>query len=276
MAPLLFDTHCHLDAPEFDHDREDVWERAVDHGVVWGLVPAVEPSTWQKTLTSARTGHRHVALGVHPRYMPALTAAAIDDAMNALEATIRASGNAVVAVGECGFDGSDETLRAQSALQREVFCAHATVARSLDLPLVVHVLRAHGEAIAAMRATALPSQPGVIHSYSGNAALVPTYLAMGWHLAFGASVTRPNARRPIEALCAVPRARLLLETDAPDQTPTGVANTVRRCEPAHLAIIAERVAVLRGEALDDLATYTSKNAHTLFGLNAVYNLSVQP
>ncbi len=259
----LFDTHCHLDAPEFDADREAAWARADAAGVTGAVVPAVEPASWTKTL-DVSTGSRFAAVGVHPQYLPKLTEAALDDALAGLVAFVRAAGARVVAVGECGFDGSSDAFRAQAALQRRVFLAHAEAARALDLPLVVHVLRAHGEALAAMRAATLRREPGVIHSFSGGPELAREYLAMGWHLAMGGAVTRLSARRPVEATRAIPAERLLLETDAPDQTPTGVPEGVRRCEPAHLTIIARRVAEVRGEDVDALAARTTANARALF------------
>ncbi len=260
-----FDTHCHLDAPEFDGDREAVWARAVAAGVRAAVIPAVEPATWAKTLACS-TGDRWAALGVHPQYLDRVDDPSLDAAMASLEARVRGAGGRMVAVGECGFDASTGALRATLDRQRRVFMAHAEAARALDLPMVVHVLRAHGEALAAMRATRLRACPGVIHSYSGGADLAREYLAMGWHLAVGGAVTRPNARRPVESARAIPRERLLLETDAPDQTPTGVGDDVRRCEPAHLAVIARRVAEARGEDVDDLAGYTTANARALFGV----------
>ncbi|MFO0644876.1 MAG: TatD family hydrolase [Polyangiales bacterium] len=262
---MLFDSHCHLDAPEFDDDREAVWARALSAGVCGALVPAVEPASWEKTLATARDGARTVALGIHPHYLANLDAPSLDAAMASLADRIRSAGACVVAVGECGLDGSTDALRATLDRQRAVFAAHVEVARTLALPLVVHVYKAHGEALAAMRAVKLPANPGVIHSYSGSAELAREYLAMGWHLAMGGAVTRPNARRPVEATRAVPRERLLIETDAPDQTPTGAPEGVRRCEPAHLAIIAKKIAEVRGESRDDVGAYTRENASRLFG-----------
>jgi TatD DNase family protein len=263
---VLFDSHCHLDAPEFDDDREAVWARAEAAGVCAAIIPAVEPASWEKTLDAARPGVRAAALGIHPHYLANLDDRGLDDAMRSLEGRIRDAGSRVVAVGECGLDGSTDALRATLDRQRAVFLAHVEVARALAMPLVVHVYKAHGEALSAMRSVTLPARPGVIHSFSGSAELAREYLAMGWHLAMGGAVTRPNARRPVEATRSVPRERLLIETDAPDQTPTGVPEGVRRCEPAHLGVIARRVAAVREESVDEVAAYTRENARALFGL----------
>jgi TatD DNase family protein len=259
----LFDTHCHLDASAFDGDREAVWARAVAAGVEGAIVPAVAPATWAATLATA-TGERRAALGIHPHHLDGLGDADLDEALAGLVAAARAAGPRVVAVGECGFDGSTAVLAAQTARQRRVFFAHAEAARSLDLPLVVHVHRAHDAALAAMRAVTLRRTPGVIHSYSGGPDLARAYLAMGWHLALGGAATRPGARRPLASARVIPAERLLLETDAPDQTPAGVAPGVRRCEPMHLALVARSVAAARGESLDALAARTTANARALF------------
>ena len=85
----LFDTHCHLDAPEFDDDRDAAWARAEAADVVGAIVPAVEPASWAKTLACSRDGGRYAALGVHPQYLPRLTAAALDDALAALVTSAR-------------------------------------------------------------------------------------------------------------------------------------------------------------------------------------------
>ena len=195
-----------FDAPEFDDDRDAVWARALDAGVREAVIPAVEPATWDATLACALPRERYAALGVHPQYLSRLDDAALDAALASLEGRVREAGARVVAIGECGFDGSTDALRATLERQRRVFLAQVEVARSLGLPLVVHVLKAHGEALAAMRAVALPPQPGVVHSFSGGAELAREYLALGWHLALGGSVTRPRARRPVEAARVIPRS----------------------------------------------------------------------
>ena len=94
--------------------------------------------------------------------------------------------------------------------------------------------------------------------------LLKTYPVPGWHLALGGAVTRPGARRPRMAARAIPGDRLLLETDAPDQTPAGVPPDERRCEPGHLPLIARAVAAARGESLEALAARTTANAQELF------------
>jgi TatD DNase family protein len=262
----LFDTHCHFDDPVFDDDRDAAWQRARAAGVTSALIPAVAPDSWARTLACALPDERWCALGIHPQCLPELSGPSVDDGLASLEARVREHRASVVAIGECGFDGSIDLTLAPYERQRRVFAAHVEVACALDLPLVVHVFRAHGEALATLRTLKLPTRPGVIHSYSGGPDLAGDYLALGFHLAFGGAITRPNARKPVTAAREVPLERLLVETDAPDQTPTGVPDHVRRCEPAHVRVTARRLAHIRAMPEDALAERTAANARTLFAL----------
>jgi TatD DNase family protein len=264
---VLIDSHCHLDMPAFDLDREAAWERARAAGVEAVLIPGVEPARWDATIALARNGERFVALGIHPQVLPELDPQAVRDGLHALASRAREAG--AVAIGECGFDGGIDLARAPMERQCEVMAAHVEVARAMDLPLVVHVLRAHADALAFFRRIELPRQPGVIHSYSGSAEQVREYHALGFHISFAGSVTRPNARKPALAARAVALDRLLIETDAPDQTPTGAppsGPSGRRCEPAHLEITARRIAELRDIPFDQLCKHTRDNARRLFRL----------
>lgn len=261
-----FDAHCHLDLPAFDGDRDAVWARAVAAGVTQALIPAVRPADWPRALASHLPGARWVALGVHPYALPDLDDGALRDALDALPGAVRARRDAVVAVGECGLDGALDPSRAPLARQRGALAAHVEVARSLDLPLVLHVRNAHQDALEVLGAQPLPSRPGMVHSFSGGADLARRYLALGLSLSFGGAVTREGARRPVASLRATPRARLLLETDAPDQLPAGIERGSRRCEPADLAAVLARAASLLGQPVEDLARDTSRNARALFAV----------
>lgn len=258
---MLFDSHCHLDSTRFDPDRDDVISRARAQGVSAMVIPAVEPATWPATARCALSPERFIALGIHPQALPTLSREAVDHGLRSLQASLKAS--RAVAVGECGFDGTLDLTAVPWETQRAVFFAHADVARALDLPMVVHVLKASEPALDALRT--LGPMRGVIHSYSGSAELVEVYLKLGWHLGFGGSITRVKARRPLEALRAVARDRLLIETDAPDQIPTGSEGV--RCEPAHLTVVARRAGEALGISYDELAALTDRNARALFGLS---------
>lgn len=257
-----FDSHCHLDLPAFDPDREAVWGRANREGVLGALIPAVSPARWAETLRVARAGARWVALGIHPYALHDLDDAAVADALDALPERIRDHEGRVVAVGECGLDGTLDAALAPLDRQREVFAAQLRVAARAGLPLVLHVRGAHREALEVLGREGLPSRAGVVHSYSGGVEHLRAYLDLGLRLAFGGAITRARARRPLEALRATPGHHLLLETDAPDQPVAGVL----RGEPRDLVTVIRHAADARGEGAEALAAETMDNALALFAV----------
>jgi TatD DNase family protein len=167
-----------------------------------------------------------------------------------------------VAIGETGLDGVGER-RARLADQEVVFRAQLALARERRLPLMLHILDAHGRAFEILRGDGVPSG-GVIHSYSGSAEMARDYLALGLSLSFAGSVTHPGAKRARAAAAVVPRDRLLVETDAPDQTPAPHRPGLN--EPAYLGTIVSALAAARGEPAEEVARGTEGNARRLFGV----------
>jgi TatD DNase family protein len=276
----VIDTHCHLDVAAFDADRDEVIARAGAAGVRGMLIPAIRPRTWAAL---AALAERHAAagvrfaIGIHPQIVPELDAEELGDARAGdLEERLARESEGAIAIGECGLDGGTGA----PALQERIFRAHVRVARALGLPLVVHVLRAHDAAPRILREERAADV--VLHSYSGGAALVPVYAALGCAFSFAGPVTYPNARRPIEAARAVPTELLLAETDAPDQAPTpqrspapasldpppggaaGPARHGRRSEPGFLPSVIAGLAAARGADPAEVAALTAANAERLF------------
>jgi TatD DNase family protein len=136
-------------------------------------------------------------------------------------------------------------------------------ARLAGLPLVVHVLRAHDLAPRVLREECAHEVGGVMHSYSGGAELVPVYRDLGFLFSFAGPVTYDNARRPLEAVRAVPAELLLVETDAPDQAPG--PHRGGRCEPAHLIDVIAALAEARAEPVAEVAARTAQNARRVLG-----------
>lgn len=262
----MIDTHAHLDDEAFDNDRDACLQRAWEAGVRAVVVPAVSPERWERTLSAARLPGVYAALGVHPQALPAVSDEEIRTGLDRIAALKSASDGRVVAIGEVGFDHTIDLARASDARQAEVFAWHAEVAVALGLPLIVHVLRAHDCALATLSRVRLPSPAGVIHSYSGSAEMVKAYERLGFFVSFAGGVTRPNARRPIEAARAVSSERLLIETDAPDQCPTGAGEGVTRSEPGMLGLIASAVARARGESEERVRELSERNGRAVFGL----------
>lgn len=205
--------------------------RAAAAGVAGVLVPGMVEGQWPRLRALARAHGWRFGVGTHPQCLPESRAVPTDL-------------DGASAIGECGLDGPtpvpmDEQVR--------VLEGHLALARASSLPLILHCFRAHGVMLATLKRWA-PVR-GVVHSYSGGAALVPEYVACGLHVSFAGPITWENARKPVEALRAVPRHRLLAETDAPDQCPRPHRG---RSEPAHLVDVVAAMERLRGEPLREV------------------------
>jgi TatD DNase family protein len=262
----MIDTHCHLDRLEFDADRDAALARARAAGVTELVVPAVGPDGWDRLRSWAQaTPGVHFALGVHPQLLPELDPRDDDRRLSDLDAALARGG--AVGVGECGLDGPSAEpgagpFPAGLDRQRTVLRGHLALARKHRLPALLHCLRAHPALLPLLEAEPLP-RGGLLHSYSGSAADVARYAAAGMGFSFAGPVTYERARRPLEAARAVPRDRLFLETDAPDQTPRPHRG---RNEPAWLPLIAAAVAAALGIPPAELDALTTANARAFFAL----------
>ncbi|NTX57169.1 TatD family hydrolase [Myxococcus sp. CA039A] len=256
----MIDTHCHLDATRFDEDRTLVLERAWAAGLQGILIPGVGTHDWEPLLELSRNEPRiQVGLGIHPQLLPEMTPEEDDVALELLDALLSKGG--AVAVGECGLDGPSlpgaPLERQVSVLQR-----HLALARKHQLPVLMHCHRLHPALIELLKQEQMPEAGLLMHSYSGGVELARFYLQKGCHFSFAGPVTWAEARKPLDALRAIPLERLMAETDAPDQAPT--PHRGGRSEPAYLPHILEGMARVRGEPLDEVAQRTTENARRLF------------
>ena len=260
-AAALVDSHCHVAEPEFDADRDAVLARAAASGVSTlvcvGATGPVEANERALALAGRRAPVEIVAtVGVHPHH-----ASTADDAAFALlERLARAPG--VVAIGETGLDFHYDF--SPRAAQRAAFARTVALARAVGLPLVVHVREAHVEAAELLRAEGAAAVGGVIHCFTGGCDDARRYLDLGFHVSVAGIVTFKNADALRAAVRVVPGDRLLVETDAPYLAP--VPHRGRRNEPAHVRLVAQAVAAVRGESLAAVAEATSTNARRLFRL----------
>lgn len=250
----MIDTHVHLDDAAFI-DAAAVWEHARRAGVTNAIAVGVTPATWDKTIEVSKLPGVGLALGIHPQVIPDLTDAQIDAGLERLPDLLRGA----VAIGECGLDGPT----GQMDRQERVLLAHLRLARDLKLPVSLHVLRVHGPTLALLKAFG-PIERGVVHSYSGSAELVREYVKLGWSISFAGAITRSNARRPLDAVRAVPLEHLVAETDAPFQ-PTGAdARDRKRGDPADLPEVIRALAAARNLPFEEIALRTTENARRIF------------
>ncbi len=196
-------------------------------------------------------------VGIHPNYW---AQAGPDDWAQVEELAGRPE---VVAVGESGLDF--HYAHTPREAQAEALRLHVRLARRVGKPLIIHARKADDEVLAVLREEA-PAPGGVRHCFDRPLAAAEGYLALGYHVAVGAAVTRPGYVRFKQAVRALPAGRLLLETDCPYQSPAGRAG--ERNEPAYIVETLNAVAALRATQPEALADLTSRNAAALFGLGA--------
>jgi TatD DNase family protein len=254
---VLVDSHCHLDAAEFDGDREAVVSRARSVGVMQQMVPAVDAASWPKLreVCSLDAGLFPV-YGLHPMYLDAHRKEHLAQLREWLER------ERPLAVGECGLDYFVEGLDREA--QSHYFEAQLQLAREFDLPVIVHARRAVDPVITAIRKVG--NLRGVIHSYPGSMEQARQLWDLGFMLGLGGPVTYERANRLRKLAAEMPLEHLLLETDSPDQPDAGIRG--KRNEPARLREVLRAIAELRGEDETHVAAVTTANARRLFALPA--------
>lgn len=252
---MLVDSHCHLDAPEFDPDREAVLARARAAGVLQQVIPAIEAAGWpQLRQVCADQPGLFPAYGLHPMFLSAHR----PEHLPLLADWIRRE--QPLAVGECGLDFFVEGLDAQA--QHHYFDGQLRLARDFDLPVIVHARRAVEAVIASIKR--IGGLRGVVHSFSGSPEQARQLWELDFMLGIGGPVTYERANRLRGLVADMPLDCLLLETDAPDQPDASIRG--QRNEPARLPAICATIAGLRGVAPALIAAATTANARRLFKL----------
>ncbi|MBF0293796.1 MAG: TatD family hydrolase [Magnetococcales bacterium] len=250
----MIDTHCHLDLPVFDHDRDAVWERARRVGVRQCVIPAIRVAGFAKVAAMA-SPQFPIALGLHPWYLPDHPA----DAVSRLEGWLARC--RPVAIGEMGLD--HKVPPESHAAQQILFIDQLLLAKRHKLPLLLHVRGAHDTVCSQLRKHAFTCG-GIVHAFNGSLQQAHAYLDLGFRLGFGGVVTHDRAQRVRRVAAALPDHALVLETDAPDLPPAG--HTGERNEPAHLAMVVATLAGLRGVEPGCIIEQTTQNATTVLQL----------
>lgn len=251
----LIDSHCHLDADEFDDDRADVVARAQAAGVVAQVVPAVTAAAWPKLrAVCAASEGLYPAYGLHPLFLEQHR----PEHLASLGEWI--ARERPCAIGECGLDFFVEGL--DPAEQQRYFVGQLQLAREFDLPVIVHARRAVDAVILAIRKVG--RLRGVVHSFGGSAEQAQQLHALDFLIGLGGPVTYDRAQRLRRLAAAVPLQQLLLETDAPDQPDASIRG--QRNEPARLRTVLDTIAALRDAPAAVIAAHTADNARRLFGL----------
>lgn len=252
----LFDSHCHLDCVEFDVDRAQVLARCKALGLVGIVLPGVAAAGWDKLLsTAAADPIYYPTLGLHPMYVSEHE----EVHLARLEREIAL--HSVVAIGEIGLDFFVDGLDRDRQL--ELFKAQLAIAATANLPVVLHVRKAHDEVLACLRRA--PGVRGVVHAFGGSEQQARVYIDLGFKLGFGGAMTYDRALKLRRLAHDLPLSSILLETDAPD-IPTS-AHSGERNSPEYLPEILACLAELRGETSEHVAAQTTRNALELYSIS---------
>ena len=252
---MWIDTHSHLDASEFDCDRDAAYARARVAGVEIQIIPAVSRLNLMAVADLCRRYSGCLpAWGLHPIYTHC------PDDIAAVQSQIEAW--RPVAVGEIGLDLFDG--HPNFAAQEQVFVAQIELAREYDLPVILHSRRAVDLCLKHLRRICVPG--GIAHAFSGSAQQAHAFIELGFKLGFGGAFTYARATRLQQLARELPLGAIVLETDSPDIPPAWLPADKRRNEPAELPRIATELARLRGVDDATIAAVTSENARAVLRL----------
>ncbi|HEY7772186.1 MAG TPA: TatD family hydrolase [Marinagarivorans sp.] len=271
----FIDSHCHIDFSAFDADRLEVLSAAKNAGLHGLLVPGVVPMQWEtlKALGIAlRTRQPSVffgyGVGLHPwwftEWLVPVKETGLSCGLQELKNCLLDAAQAAhcCAIGETGLDAlSANTCNIDLACQVAIVEAHIEVANQLQLPIILHCVKAHNELIRLLNATPV-QHGGVVHGFTGSAQLAQEYWQRGLHIGVGGSITYERAHKTREAVKALPLEALLLETDSPDMPLCGRQG--ERNSPEYLPEVARALATLRGENYAQVVDACYQNTCDLF------------
>ncbi len=257
MKYQLFDTHCHLNSSKFDKDRDDLLLLANRVGVKGILVPGTTKASWRliRQLTALHEG-TYTALGLHPIFVEEHTEADL----HSLE--LAADTPPISAIGEIGLDFYLEGLDRNK--QIHFFRSQLHIANNAQLPVILHVRKAHEEVLKHLRINSF-SQRGIVHSFNGSIDQAKKYIDRGFMLGFGGAMTFKRAAKLRTLASDLPLGSIVLETDAPDMRPSTCHS--ERNTPIHLLDNYRVLCELRSESPSQIAVQTTLNACEILNID---------
>ncbi|MCF7835833.1 MAG: TatD family hydrolase [Candidatus Marinimicrobia bacterium] len=275
MKPKLIDIHCHLDFPDFDSDRQEVIQRALEENI-WMITVGATMKGSQKAVEIAENNDGVFAVvGVHPEDA--------DKKIDFNELKELAKNKKVVAIGECGLDYycSQEILNSKSqilnksktqnqnfkTLQKELFKKQVELALELDKPLMIHCRDAHSDVLEILKS--YEDRPrkielrADIHCFTGGLEEAEKYIELGFSISFTGIIT--FTKQYDEIIRELPLEKIMIETDAPFLAPSPYRG--KRNEPLFVKEVAKRIAEIKNISFDEICGQTTKNAIEFFGLS---------
>ena len=252
---MLIDTHCHLDAAEFDADRDSVINSAIANDIQMMVVPAVHRDNFATVIAlAAQHPQCAYALGIHPMYVNNAQPEDIDALADLIEKQIH-QGLPPAAIGEIGLDYFVEDY--DQALQTFYFTEQLKLAERFELPVILHVRRSIDDVLKHLRQHKV--RGGIAHAFNGSYQQAEQFIKLGFKLGFGGAMTYPRALKIRDLAATLPIDAIVLETDAPDIPPEWLKNGEKN-SPDQLKKVAEILAEIKGIKPSQVAEITTKNA----------------
>lgn len=258
LDTMLFDTHCHLDAAEFDHDREQVIARAQSAGVQAIVIPAVEVANFDRVRLLAHSFEQgFYALGIHPMYVERAVPGALEQLREAL--LQHRADPKLIAVGEIGLDFFIPEISSDKprAKQELFYGAQLKLALEFDLPVLLHVRRSQDTLLKYLRRHRV--RGGIAHAFNGSMQQAQQFVELGFALGIGGAMTFERALQIRRLATVLDLSALVLETDAPDISPAWLVKEARN-EPHEVLQIAQTLAGLRGCSVEEVVKVTAHTA----------------
>lgn len=251
---MYYDTHAHFDDRAFDADRHELLATMQDYGVT--LINNIGCDL-ESSRASVALAEQYPFVYATVGHWPGNTNTMTEEILQ--EYRTLAAHPKVLAIGEIGLDYHyDDTPR---EVQQYWFDRQMALAEEVGLPVVIHEREAHEDGMKIVRKWA-DKVPGVFHCYSGSAEMAKEIIRLGWYISFTGVLTFKNARRAVEAAAAIPRDRIMIETDSPYMAP--VPYRGKRCHSGYVPKVADKLAEIWGVSPEEAAAITMENGRRFY------------
>lgn len=252
---MLFDTHAHLDDRAFDFDREALISGLPEKGIALVMNPGCSLESSKNAVALAKKyPFLYAAVGSHPDAADEVDEAVLN------EYRLLCREEKVKAIGEIGLDYHYEDIPRE--IQKKAFRMQMALAQEVGLPVIIHQREALADCLEILGD--FPEVKGVFHCFSGSAQTARELTAQGWYVGFTGVLTFKNARKALEAAKAVPKDRIVLETDCPYMAPEPYRG--RRNDPGYLYRMAEVLGELLEITPEEAQALTLQNGKRLYGI----------
>ncbi|PKL17697.1 MAG: hypothetical protein CVV49_09685 [Spirochaetae bacterium HGW-Spirochaetae-5] len=255
MILKLIDSHCHLEASEFNNILDSILNDALNAEIVKLITSAVTYSEWSKSENIHKEYNQvEYSIGVHPWYV----SESDRDIKTKLDSAYK---NGAIAIGEIGLDKKIDSPAFD--LQLEIFELQLQYAVDADIPVIIHCRGAFNELIESLNRYGVPRRGGLIHAYSGSPELTEILIRKGLSFSMGGTLTYKNSKKRGDVLKMIYPDHFLLETDSPDIPPV---NTIKPNVPSNILINLKAASEILDVPEEKIADNTTANAIKLFGL----------